>query len=436
MNRITTAILLVLVALVAGAWKWYKSGREESGTAKVANPRQLRGSYGKSVTPTLDLFARDLSAQAKMGQLDPVIGRDTEIERVIQILSRRTKNNPLLLGEPGVGKTAIAEGLARKIAAGEVTTTLQNKRVLALDVTGLISGTKYRGEFEKRLKRITDEITAANRSIILFIDEVHTLVQSQGSEGAINPADIFKPALARGELQAIGATTEEEYRKYIVPEKALERRFQPVYIGEPSLEATAEILRGLRPVYEKHHRVKISDEAIAAAVALSDQYIHDRYLPDKAIDLIDEGAAKAKLDSVNAQMRLVHEASVQNGGVAPDASVAASVDPTVAAARLPGLQTELAQLQAEAPQVLDLKALKHLYERTAHVQQQVALLEGAIREREAETVWPVVQASDIERIVMEWAEATRDANTPEDRPGHPSPSDAAPEVLPSSPPQA
>jgi ATP-dependent Clp protease ATP-binding subunit ClpC len=247
-------------------------------------------------TPTLDSLARDLTAAAREGKLDPVIGRSKEIERVIQVLSRRTKNNPVLIGEPGVGKTAIAEGLAQRIVDGEIPETLRGKRVMTLDMGTVVAGTKYRGEFEDRLKKIMDEIRQAG-NIILFIDELHTLIGAGGAEGAIDASNILKPALARGELQCVGATTLDEYRKYIEKDAALERRFQPIVVDEPSPEEAILILEGLRDRYEAHHRVKITDEAITQAVRLSDRYITDRYLPDKAIDLIDEAASKVRLRS-------------------------------------------------------------------------------------------------------------------------------------------
>ncbi|MFA6553339.1 MAG: AAA family ATPase, partial [Patescibacteria group bacterium] len=247
----------------------------------------------------LDLYSKDLTKLAQAGKLDPVIGREQEINRVIQILSRRTKNNPVLIGQSGVGKTAIVEGLADEIAKKNVTPSLIGKRVLALDLSGLVAGTKYRGEFEKRLKSLVDEIIAAERNIILFIDEMHTLAEAGEASGAIDAADILKPALARGELQVVGATTLDDYKKYVERDPTLERRFQPVMIDEPTKENTLLILKGIRPKYESHHQVKITDAALAACVNLSDQYIHDRVFPDKAIDLMDEAAAKVKLQSIS-----------------------------------------------------------------------------------------------------------------------------------------
>ena len=260
--------------------------------AKQTNPQ-------KDDKSTLSKFSRDLTTLAKENKIDPVIGRENEIQRVIQILCRRTKNNPCLIGEPGVGKTAIAEGLALKIAKGQVPEILNDKRILSLDLTGMVAGTKYRGDFEERIKKIIDEVRDA-KDIILFIDEVHTLMGAGSAEGAVDAANILKPSLARGELQVIGATTIDEYRKNIEKDAALERRFQPVTVGEPSVEDTIEILKGIRDKYEAHHKVKITDEAIKSAVNLSVRYIGDRFLPDKAIDLIDEASSKVRLTTFTA----------------------------------------------------------------------------------------------------------------------------------------
>ncbi|MEN9243913.1 MAG: ATP-dependent Clp protease ATP-binding subunit, partial [Gloeomargarita sp. DG02_5_bins_242] len=257
------------------------------------------GGSGRTKTPTLDEFGTNLTQMAAEGKLDPVVGRQTEIERVIQILGRRTKNNPVLIGEPGVGKTAIAEGLAQRIANRDVPDILEDKRVVTLDIGLLVAGTKYRGEFEERLKKIMDEIRQAG-NVVLVIDEVHTLIGAGAAEGAIDAANILKPALARGELQCIGATTLDEYRKHIERDAALERRFQPVMVGEPSVDETIEILFGLRERYEQHHKLKITDEALRAAAKLADRYISDRYLPDKAIDLVDEAGSRVRL--INSQL--------------------------------------------------------------------------------------------------------------------------------------
>jgi len=250
-------------------------------------------------TPTLNQFGRDLTEFAKAGKFDPVIGRQKEIERVIQILSRRTKNNPVLLGEPGVGKTAVAEGLAQEIAAGNVPELLKGKRVVSLDLSGIVAGAKYRGEFEERLKKAMEEVIKAG-NVILFIDEMHTIIGAGAAEGAIDAANILKPSLARGEIQLIGATTLDEYRKHIEKDAALERRFQPVTVGEPSVDETIEILKGIREKYEAHHGVKITDNAIVAAAKMSSRYITDRFLPDKAIDLVDEACSRVRLGALTA----------------------------------------------------------------------------------------------------------------------------------------
>ncbi|MBE6872158.1 MAG: ATP-dependent Clp protease ATP-binding subunit [Ruminococcaceae bacterium] len=254
---------------------------------------------GKQKGGVLQQFARDLTAMAKEGKIDPVIGRDREIERIVEILSRRTKNNPCLIGEPGVGKTAVAEGLAQCIAEGNVPELLKGKRVMALDMGSMVAGTKYRGEFEERMKNAIDEVKRV-KNVILFIDEIHTVIGAGGAEGAIDAANILKPALARGEIQLIGATTLDEYRKHIEKDAAFERRFQPVNVGEPTQEQAVEILKGLRDRYEAHHKIKISDEAISAAVSMSARYITDRFLPDKAIDLIDEAASRVRIRSMTA----------------------------------------------------------------------------------------------------------------------------------------
>ncbi len=267
------------------------------GVEGASYKEELEGRRGKSQrsgTPTLDAYSRDLTALARDGKLDPVIGREEEIQRVIQILSRRTKNNPCLIGEPGVGKTAIAEGLAEKIIAGNVPDTVKNKRVLTLDLSGMVAGSKYRGEFEERIKKVLEEVRN-DGEVLLFIDELHTIIGAGGAEGAIDASNILKPSLARGEIQLIGATTLDEYRKYIEKDAALERRFQPVNVNEPSEEETLEILKGLRGRYEAHHKVHITDDALKAAVKLSARYINDRFLPDKAIDLIDEASSKVRL---------------------------------------------------------------------------------------------------------------------------------------------
>lgn len=285
-----SALAVLLLVVVGAGLIWWRQ--------KHASPSA--GSR-HAVAPTLALYSRDLTQMATEGKLDPVVGRDDEIERVIQVLSRRTKNNPVLVGKPGVGKTAIAEGLAQLIAQQKVPQALQHKRVLALDLPAIISGTKYRGEFEQRLKKIADEITAAKRSIILFIDEIHTLADAGGAEGSIDADDILKPALARGDLQVIGATTVQEYKEFIEKDVTLDRRLHPILIDEPTKEETVEILTGIKQRYEQYHKVNITQEAILAAVHLAAEHIKGKAFPDKAIDLMDEAAAKVSIAHTNGQ---------------------------------------------------------------------------------------------------------------------------------------
>src|SRR5213592_3875344 len=271
--------------------------------AVLAALKDVRGSHRvTSENPedqyqALERFGRDLTEEARKGKLDPVIGRDEEIRRIIQVLSRRTKNNPVLIGEPGVGKTAIVEGLARRIVEGDVPDGLRGKRVVSLDIGSMVAGSKYRGEFEERFKAVLKEIADSDGEVITFIDEIHTIVGAGGAEGAVDAGNMIKPMLARGELRLIGATTLDEYRKNLEKDAALERRFQPVYVGEPSVDDTIAILRGLKPRYETHHGVRITDSAIVAAAVLSNRYITDRFLPDKAIDLVDEAASKLRIEN-------------------------------------------------------------------------------------------------------------------------------------------
>ncbi len=267
---------------------------EDGADAREELQSSRAGKDSSASTPTLNSFSRDLTKLAREGKLDPVIGRESEIQRVVQILSRRTKNNPCLIGEPGVGKTAVVEGLAQMIAGGNVPETIADRRVMTLDLSGMVAGSKYRGEFEERIKKVISEVTE-DGNVLLFLDEIHTIIGAGGAEGAIDASNILKPSLARGEIQLIGATTREEYRKYIEKDAALERRFQPVVVEEPTEEQSISILKGLRPKYEEHHKVTITDEALVAAVRLSSRYINDRFLPDKAIDLIDEAASKIRL---------------------------------------------------------------------------------------------------------------------------------------------
>lgn len=272
----------------------YKALQDIRGGQRITDPR------AESKYRALEKYSRDLTELARAGRLDPVIGRDEEIRRVVQVLTRRTKNNPVIIGEVGVGKTAIAEGLAQKIVAADVPDSLKGRRVIALDMGSLVAGSKFRGEFEERLKAVMDEIRQAQGEIVLFIDELHTVVGAGAAEGSIDASNMLKPALARGELQCVGATTLDEYREHVERDRALERRFQPVFIDEPSVEDTIEMLKGLRPRYEAHHKVQIEDSALAAAAKLSQRYISDRFLPDKAIDLIDEGASKIRIDAESA----------------------------------------------------------------------------------------------------------------------------------------
>lgn len=341
--------------------------------ASSGAPGSAHGSNKGDKTPILDQYGRDLTAAAKNNELDPVIGRDTEIERIIQILSRRTKNNPILLGEPGVGKSAVVEGLAQKIVQGSVPENLKNKRLIALDLTGMLAGAKYRGEFEERLKGAINELKKAG-NIILFIDEVHTLVGAGAAEGAIDAANIIKPMLARGEMQTIGATTLNEYRKYIEKDAALERRFQPVTVNPPSPEEAVQILMGLRDKYEAHHKVIISDEAIKEAVNLSDRYISDRFLPDKAIDLIDEAASRVRINSITVPQDMKE------------------------------LEDKLKALSAEKEEAIS----QQNYERAASVRDEEKAIKEDMEKRRKEwndktqTEKPVVTAEHIAEIVSSW----------------------------------
>lgn len=335
--------------------------------------KQGMASTKDSGTPNLNQYGRDLTEMAKEGKLDPIIGREKEIERVIQILSRRTKNNPALIGDPGVGKTAIAEGLAQKIIEGNIPETLKGKRVVTLDLSSMVAGSKYRGEFEERLKNVMNEIRES-KNVILFLDEMHTIIGAGGAEGAIDASNILKPALARGEIQAIGATTLDEYRKHVEKDAALERRFQPVTIGEPTKEEALLILEGLRDKYEAHHKVKITDEAIKSAVDLSDRYIADRFLPDKAIDLVDEAASKVRIKIFTAP---------------PD---------------LKKLEEELAALEKEKSEAISLQD----YERAAELRDKIQNIKQQLEDarknwnEKASSKDSVVTEEDIASIVSGW----------------------------------
>ena len=333
------------------------------------------GPQGRTKTPTLDEFGSNLTQLASEGKLDPVVGRQKEIERVIQILGRRTKNNPVLIGEPGVGKTAIAEGLAQRIANKDIPDILEEKRVVTLDIGLLVAGTKYRGEFEERLKKIMDEIRQAG-NVVLVIDEVHTLIGAGAAEGAIDAANILKPALARGELQCIGATTLDEYRKHIERDAALERRFQPVMVGEPSVDETIEILYGLRERYEQHHKLKILDEALEAAAKLSDRYISDRFLPDKAIDLVDEAGSRVRL--INSQL-------------------------PPAAKELDKELRQILKQKDDAVRAQDFDKAGELRDREMEIKAEIrAIASSKKTEADGEEVSPFVDAEEIAHIVASW----------------------------------
>jgi ATP-dependent Clp protease ATP-binding subunit ClpB len=389
----------------------YRALVEVRGTQRVTDPNP------EEKYQALQRYARDLTEAARKGKLDPVIGRDEEIRRVIQVLSRRTKNNPVLIGEPGVGKTAIVEGLAQRIVAGDVPEGLKGKRVVALDIGAMVAGSKYRGEFEDRLKAVLKEITESEGEIICFIDELHTLVGAGAAEGAVDAANMLKPALARGELRCVGATTLDEYRKHVEKDPALERRFQPVMVREPSVEDTISILRGLKPKYEQHHTIKIKDSALVAAAVLSHRYIADRFLPDKAIDLVDEAAARIRMQMESKPQELddverrIMQLEIDRVSVARDTDDPASRE------RLERIDSELAQLKERADALrARWQAEKGGMDRLTKIKTDIEAATHALGEAQRAADWnraAEIQHSTLPRLERERAELEARVNQPQ-----------------------
>src|SRR5437899_605238 len=378
----------------------YKALVEVRGSQRVTDPNP------EEKYQALQRYSRDLTELARKGKLDPVIGRDEEIRRVIQVLSRRTKNNPVLIGEPGVGKTAIVEGLALRIVTGDVPETLKNKRLVALDIGAIIAGSKYRGEFEARLKAVLKEIKASDGQVICFIDELHTIVGAGAAEGAVDAANLLKPPLARGDLRCIGATTLDEYRKHIEKDAALERRFQPVTVREPSVEDTISILRGLKPRYEQHHNIRIKDAALVAAAVLSHRYITDRFLPDKAIDLVDESAARIRMQMESKPQELddverrIMQLEIDRVSVAGDTDDAAARD------RLARIDAELAELKEKADALkARWQAEKGGMERLTKVKAEIEAAQQALSEAQRAADWS--RAAEIQHSVLPRLEKER-----------------------------
>jgi ATP-dependent Clp protease ATP-binding subunit ClpC len=377
MGSYSPLTILGILLVITAALVWSHS-KKEKGTST--------SNTGGSILKT---YTNDLTKAAEDGKLDPVVGRESEIERVIHILSRRRKNNPLLLGEPGVGKTAIVEGLARRIHKGYVPDTLKNKRVLSLDLTGIISGTKYRGEFEKRMQKLTSEVESMGRKVILFIDEIHMIEQASGAEGSMNVSDILKPALARGDLQAVGATTWKEYEQYIKIDDALNRRFQPVLVGEPAQEDTFAILKGIKNVYEKFHNVTIPDETLMEAITSSEQ-IKDRFLPDKALDLLDEAGAQVSIEAAFSHRDLVNEMESKEAFIRRIETEKK---------RLREVISELEKLDDEFPHELEIEKAERALKR--HLE-QINTSEAAVSTGVAPEVTPEI----IKTIVKQWTSKT------------------------------